>query len=64
MTGVGCHAVIALYDRLRVIGGEDLERRTLGRRREGVRVLAQIKWPVDALVTPIVANGLRNGRDV
>ena len=42
-------AVVALDDRLDAVGRQHFERRALGRRRQGVRVLAHEERAVDAL---------------
>ena len=58
------HAVVALDDRLDAFGRQDLERRSLGRAGEGVRVLAQEERTVDPALAAVIADRLGDRQDV
>ena len=62
--GGGGHAVVALDDRMDFVARQDLQRRALGRRGKGVRVLAHVQRAVRAFDAPVIADGLGNGEYV
>ena len=58
------HAVVALEDRLDALGRQDLQRGSLGRTGQGVRVLAHEERAVDASVAAVIADRLGDRQDV
>ena len=58
------HAVVALDDGVDAVGGEDLQRRALGRCRHRMGVLSHVEGAVDAPAAAEVADGLGDRRDV
>ena len=57
-------AVVALDHGLDVIGGQHFEGGALGRRGERVGVLAHVERAVNALLSPVIADGLGDRQDV
>ena len=55
---------VALNDRIDVVGGQHFEGGVLRQRRQGVRVLAHVERAVDRLAAAVVADRLRDRRDV
>src|SRR4029450_1174171 len=57
-------AAIALDDGVDAVRRQHLEGGTLGGLGQGVGVLAHVERPLDAVAAPVVADGLRDRRDV
>src|SRR5919108_1381862 len=58
------HTVVALDDGQHAVGGQDLERRALGRPGQRVCVLPHVERSISALGAPVVADGLGDGQDM
>ena len=58
------HTVVTLDDGLHPVGGQDLERGTLRRAGEGVRVFPHVQRAIGTLAAAVVADGLGDGQDV
>src|SRR5262249_62000628 len=58
------YSIVLLNDGFDIVGGQHLERGTLGGPGHRVGVFADIERTVGALATPVVADSLRDGQDM